>query len=167
MQNWFLVFPYVLLGLCFIPVFFIIWTLSFKKAIGWRFASLFALSQGNDKKAFWGERLLFTVVFILFLILLARPAHISSDVSITQKGVDIMFVVDISKSMITEDIAPNRIEAAKKVLTDFTSISKGNRIGCVIFAGKPFLVAPPTFDTAAMGQIISAISTDSINQNIP
>lgn len=51
---------------------------------------------------------------------------------------------DISKSMLAEDLAPNRLEAAKRVLANFVAKRDGDRFALVVFAGKPFLLAPLT-----------------------
>lgn len=82
-------------------------------------------------------------------------------------GTDIVFVFDISKSMLAEDIVPNRMDAAKRVLANFVAKRQGDRFGLVIFAGKPFLLSPLTSDLEAFSAILSKVTTDSIHQEIP
>jgi Ca-activated chloride channel family protein len=78
-----------------------------------------------------------------------------------------MLVMDISKSMLAEDIAPNRIEAAKQTIDTFLQKLDSDRIGIILFAGKPFASVPLTFDYDAVRNMLTDISTDSINQTIP
>lgn len=74
---------------------------------------------------------------------------------------------DISKSMLAEDLAPNRLEAAKRVLANFVAKRDGDRFALVVFAGKPFLLAPLTGDTEAFLAILSKVTTDTIRQELP
>lgn len=69
--------------------------------------------------------------------------------------------------MLAEDIKPNRIEAAKKVMGDFVSRFTSDRLAVVIFAGKPFLSTPLTFDYTALVDAVEHVTTDSIRQDVP
>ncbi len=69
--------------------------------------------------------------------------------------------------MLAEDIKPNRIEAAKKVMSDFVSRFTSDRLAIVLFAGKPFLSTPLTFDYTALVDAVEHMTTDSIRQDIP
>lgn len=69
--------------------------------------------------------------------------------------------------MLAEDIKPNRIEAAKKVMSDFVSRFTSDRLAIVLFAGKPFLSTPLTFDYTALVSAVEQMTTDSIRQDIP
>ena len=68
---------------------------------------------------------------------------------------DIMIVFDISLSMLAEDINPNRIEVAKAVVRDFISSRTSDRIGLIIFAGKPFVSVPFSTDYNGIKNIVS------------
>lgn len=78
-----------------------------------------------------------------------------------------MIVLDLSKSMLAEDITPNRINSAKEVISSFIDSKSENRIGIIGFAGKPFVFSPLTFDTTSLISTISTITVDSIRQEIP
>jgi len=78
-----------------------------------------------------------------------------------------MLVMDISKSMLAEDITPNRLQAAKSTIDMFLQKLESDRIGIILFAGKPFASVPLTFDYEAVRNILGEVSTDSINQTIP
>jgi Ca-activated chloride channel family protein len=107
------------------------------------------------------------VIFSFFVCILANPVSISNRTDISKKGIDIAIVFDISKSMLAEDIKPNRIEAAKKVMSDFVSRFTSDRLAIVLFAGKPFLSTPLTFDYTALVDAVERMTTDSIRQDIP
>lgn len=69
--------------------------------------------------------------------------------------------------MLAEDIKPNRIEVAKRVMSDFVSRFTSDRLAIVLFAGKPFLSTPLTFDYTALVYAVEQMTTDSIRQDIP
>jgi len=126
------------------------------------------------KKAFWGnvrikyfKTFLKVLIFSLFVIIIANPGAYNITVEESKNGIDIALVLDISKSMLAEDVKPNRIEAAKKVIVNFIQKIDSDRLSMVIFAGKPFVSVPMTFDYNTLIQFIENIDTDSINQNIP
>lgn len=87
------------------------------------------------------------ILTVLFLIIaLARPQSTSTSESIDSEGIDIVMSVDVSGSMLAEDLKPNRIEAAKKVAEQFVRSRPTDRIGLVIFAGESFTQVPITID---------------------
>ena len=87
-----------------------------------------------------------------------------TDVSVPQ---DIMIVFDISLSMLAEDISPNRITMAKNVVRDFILNRTGDRIGLIIFAGKPWISVPFSTDYSGISSIVSGLSPDLIRQELP
>ncbi|MFA6091141.1 MAG: VWA domain-containing protein [Candidatus Gracilibacteria bacterium] len=107
------------------------------------------------------------MIFSLFVCILANPVSSSKRTDISKKGIDIAIVFDISKSMLAEDIKPNRITAAKKVMSDFISHFTSDRLAIILFAGKPFLSTPLTFDYTALIDAVEQMTTDSIRQDIP
>jgi Ca-activated chloride channel family protein len=79
---------------------------------------------------------LFAAIIALLIVALARPQTSNEKVEQWTEGIDIMLVVDISRSMTIEDFKPNRLEAAKKVAKDFIAGRFQDRIGIVIFSGR-------------------------------
>ncbi|GHV43651.1 aerotolerance protein BatA [Bacteroidia bacterium] len=75
------------------------------------------------------------------------------------EGVDIMLAIDVSSSMLAEDFSPNRLEAAKKVATDFVSGRTSDRIGIVVFSGESFTQCPLTIDHNILKTQIDAIKS--------
>ena len=84
--------------------------------------------------------------FICIVIALARPQTSNVNETINSEGLDIVMAMDISGSMLAEDFHPNRIEAAKKVATEFIENRPTDRIGLVIFSGESFTQCPLTTD---------------------
>ncbi len=79
-------------------------------------------------------------------VALARPQSSNTSETIDSEGIDIVLSLDVSGSMLAEDLKPNRIEAAKKVALDFVDARQGDRIGLVIFSGESFTQCPITID---------------------
>ncbi len=105
--------------------------------------------------------------FSIIIISLARPTITSQQTEVSKDGIDIVILLDISKSMLAEDMNPSRIEAAKSVISSFTKELTSDRIGIILFAGKPFASVPLTFDYEAVENILSEANTDTINQSVP
>jgi len=95
---------------------------------------------------------LFFVIAVIFLILAcAGPRWGSYYQDVQRKGVDIIFLLDVSHSMQAQDIKPDRLERAKREITDFLKIAAGDRVGLVLFAGDAFVQSPLTLDYDAVG----------------
>lgn len=108
----------------------------------------------------------FTLICLIWACLvfaLANPQMGSGVEKGKRKGIDIMFCIDVSNSMLAQDYTPNRLEAAKRALLLFVDKLKGDRIGIVVFAGNAFVQLPITSDYAAAKMFISAISTQVIS----
>lgn len=103
-----------------------------------------------------------TVVFVLFIITLARPQLGCVWEDVHRRGVDIFVVLDVSDSMLAEDIDPSRLERAKRELIDFMNILEGDRIGLIVFAGSSFIQCPLTLDYNAIQMFVDTISTNSV-----
>jgi len=98
----------------------------------------------------------------LMLFALAGPRWGSHYEEVSQKGVDIMLVIDVSPSMLVEDIAPNRLERARREILDFIKVVAGDRVGLIAFAGAAFIQCPLTLDYAALEMFLSALQPDLI-----
>ncbi|MCQ2285279.1 MAG: VWA domain-containing protein [Bacteroidales bacterium] len=99
-----------------------------------------------------------------FIFALANPQVGSSLEKGKRKGVDIMVCLDISNSMLAEDIKPNRLDASKMALSRFIDKLKGDRIGLVVFAGKAFVQLPITSDYAAAKMFINYVTPEMMNE---
>ena len=102
------------------------------------------------------------LVYTLVVIVLARPQTYNSWDNKDAEGIDIMLTMDISASMLTEDVFPNRIEVAKEVASDFISGRPNDNIGLTIFAGEAFTQCPMTVDHAALLNLLHNVRTDLV-----
>lgn len=82
----------------------------------------------------------------LLIMALARPQTGITSESVTAEGIDIVLAMDVSSSMLAEDLQPNRLEAAKTVAAEFVQGRRNDRIGLVAFAGEAYTQAPLTLD---------------------
>ncbi|MDO8946399.1 MAG: VWA domain-containing protein [Desulfocapsaceae bacterium] len=108
------------------------------------------------KKGLW-----LLALFFCFLAL-ARPQYGFKWVEVKRKGIDILFALDTSKSMLTEDIRPNRLERAKLAIMDFVNQLEGDRVGLLPFAGSAFLMCPLTIDYNAFEASLTTVNTATI-----
>lgn len=90
---------------------------------------------------------------------LARPQSGNVTEQIESEGIDIVISMDVSGSMLAEDLKPNRIEAAKRVAADFVDKRQTDRIGLVVFAGESFTQCPVTIDHQVVKEQISQIKS--------
>ena len=106
------------------------------------------------------QLLLRLLAFTLLVIALARPQTHNSWNNETVEGIDIMLAMDVSTSMLAEDLEPNRIEAAKKVAAEFIAGRPNDNIGLTIFAGEAFTQCPMTIDHASLLSLLQNVRTD-------
>ena len=136
--------------LLIIPVVYSIWYFFKRRNINSEilFSNLGSLNKTKTLK----NRLrdlpqIFNIVAICLLIIaLARPQSSTNWEESTTEGIDIVLSMDISGSMLAEDLKPNRLEASKDVAVDFISKRVNDRIGLVIFSGESFTQCPLTTD---------------------
>ena len=96
------------------------------------------------------------------IVALARPqTGITSETLLTE-GIDIIMVMDVSSSMLAEDLEPNRLQAAKGVAADFVGGRRNDRIGLVAFAGEAFTQAPLTLDYSVVQSLIGELQVGII-----
>lgn len=110
------------------------------------------------------------VVLALLAVALARPLSGPRSGTAERSGVDLVILLDVSKSMLVEDLEPNRIEAVRKELREWLQTSAGDRVGLVPFAGDAFVMAPLTFDYQALDFVLAEVGPKSISSggsNLP
>jgi Ca-activated chloride channel homolog len=98
----------------------------------------------------------------LLIFSLARPQYGFDLEQVEQRGLDIVVAIDTSKSMLAEDIAPDRLERAKLAALELLQDAKTDRLGLVAFAGEAFVECPLTIDDTAFQQSVQAVDVNSI-----
>lgn len=130
-----------------------------------RFAAPNLLAQltrnvsGTTRRA---KNILFLLGLFCCFIALARPQYGDRWVEVKRKGIDILFAVDTSKSMMARDVLPSRLDRAKLAIGDFVSRLEGDRVGLMPFAGSSFLMCPLTTDYEAFNSSLRALDTTII-----
>jgi Ca-activated chloride channel homolog len=122
------------------------------------FALTVGVSPARRKLRFGG--LILSVA--LLLVALARPQYGFDLQKIERRGLDIVVAIDTSKSMLAEDIAPDRLERAKLAALDLMQRAKADRLGLVAFAGDAFLECPLTFDNTAFQQCVQNLNVNTL-----
>ncbi|MDX1775238.1 MAG: VWA domain-containing protein [Desulfobulbales bacterium] len=121
------------------------------------------LARVNPVRRRWKAAILL-FAFGLLIVGLARPAWNLQQTTVTRKGRDVVFVLDVSKSMLAEDLAPNRLQRAKLAIADVIAKLQGDRVGLLVFAGTAAVKCPLTLDYGFFRMMLDEISTESISR---
>src|SRR6185503_4749158 len=98
----------------------------------------------------------------LIVVSLAQPRWGYTFEDVKRKGLDLLIAVDTSRSMLSNDVAPNRLERVKLTVHDLIGELQGDRVGLIAFAGRAFLQAPLTIDYDAVVEALNDLDTKSI-----
>lgn len=157
-----------LYGLILIPIIILFWILirrGYRKELE-KFGNYSLVSklmpQLSIAKKNWKFALLIGAMTML-IITLANPQLGSKIEKVQRKGVDIIIAVDISNSMLAEDIKPNRLSRAKRAISKLVDRLQGDRLGLIVFAGEAYTQLPITTDYSAAKMFLSSVSTDYIS----
>jgi Ca-activated chloride channel family protein len=115
---------------------------------------------------FWKQLAPQLELLVLALVIagLAGPYEESRFELIDDEGVDVMLVLDVSLSMLAEDLPPNRLEALRRIASDFVSRAGGNRIGIVIFAKDSYVQTPLTTDHRSLLDLLDSVTVYTLDQ---
>ena len=129
------------------------------------FSSTKILSQrSNYKKRLIRLPLFLRIIASIFIIFaLSRPQSTNNWQENTTEGIDVIMAIDISGSMLAEDLKPNRLEAAKNVAIDFISNRSNDRIGLVVFSGESFTQCPLTTDHTVLVNLFKDIKSGMVD----
>ena len=103
-----------------------------------------------------------TAALCLIIVALARPRSSTEVEKIDSEGIDIVFAMDVSTSMLARDFTPDRISAAKDIAIEFISQRPSDRMGIVVFAGESYTQCPLTTDRATLINLMKEVQTDLI-----
>jgi len=105
-----------------------------------------------------------SLAFIFGVVAALNPRKPGAATSVNKKGIDIAIALDVSKSMLAADLAPNRLERAKQFINKLMNEMPNDRIALVVFAGKAYLQMPLTSDHGAAQLFVSSASPDAVPQ---
>jgi Ca-activated chloride channel family protein len=120
------------------------------------------LTEGFSPRLRNLKRGLWLLAVWLAFVAIARPQMGYEWREVKRKGIDILFAVDTSRSMLAEDLTPNRLERARLGILDFVARLEGDRVGLIPFAGSAFALCPLTLDYDAFRESLNALHTDLI-----
>jgi len=155
-------------ALLVIPVIIVLFLASqfWKRRAQKKFASRQMISRLSPNKSLFKPVLKITILCLAFASLvmaLVNPKNGSKLETVKREGVDIVFAVDVSKSMLAEDIAPNRIEKSKQLVTQIINNLASDRVGIIAYAGKAFPQLPITTDYASAKMFLHSMNTDMLS----
>jgi Ca-activated chloride channel family protein len=160
--------PWALLLVALIPIAYVVRHRVESRRMGTiRYSAADTVAEAKVGTTRWAHRvpgLLRALALVAFAVAFARPQTGISSENVTTEGIDIVIAIDISSSMLAEDLTPNRLEAAKTVAAGFVAGRRNDRIGLVAFSGQAFTQAPLTLDysviTTLLGELQSGMIVD-------
>ena len=165
MKNIEFAYPWILYGLIVIPLL-IIWYVKKsnkqKPSILISTTKFLAKPKGIKSRFFHIPFMLRCFGLSFLIIALARPQHKFSNQFFEGQGIDIMLCLDVSGSMYSTDLLPNRLEASKEVAKNFVRERPGDRIGIVVFGNNGLTMCPLTTDNSALIEQINNITTTDL-----
>ena len=120
------------------------------------------LIKNFSPQLFAGKFVLFSMAFALGIVAVANLRRPGSAENISRKGIDVVIALDVSKSMLATDLAPNRLERAKQMILKLMDQMPNDRIALVLFAGKAYMQMPLTIDHGAAAIFVSSATPDAI-----
>ena len=117
-----------------------------------------------SQKRFVLKFVLVLLAFTAGVLAVMNPRVPGDSANKTRKGIDIAIALDVSKSMLATDLAPDRLERARQFISKLIHEMPDDRVALVLFAGKAYLQLPLTVDHAAASMFVSSVSTDAVPQ---
>lgn len=159
-------FIFISAGIAVLAVLFFA-LLQWKKKVSGRIGDeklVKALTATYSPKLFLLKFILICAAFLVGVFAVMNPRKAGKSESVNRKGIDIAIALDVSKSMLAADLAPNRLERAKQFITKMMNEMPDDRIALVLFAGKAYLQMPLTADHGAAQLFVSSATPDAVPQ---
>lgn len=148
-----------------IVVFFLLLQI-WKRSVQNKFANKRTMRRLSPNRSFFKSVIKIIVLCLAFACLsvaLVNPKVGTKLETVKREGVDIVFAIDVSKSMLAEDIAPNRLEKSKQLVTQIINNLASDRVGIIAYAGKAFPQLPITTDYASAKMFLQNMNTDMLS----
>lgn len=117
-------------------------------------------ADSNPKR--WTKFIVILIAIVCLIFAAANPQVGTKMQEVKQTGIDVFILLDVSNSMLAEDIKPNRIDKAKYQISNLINKLRGDRIGLIIFAGQAYIQFPLTTDYSAANLFLSAVDVNSV-----
>lgn len=159
------IYFYALFAIPFLALLFI-WALVWRRRTQLKFADSQLLKRLSPNRSIFKATLKVIVVSLALVCLsfaLVNPKIGTKIETVKREGVDVVFALDVSKSMLAEDIAPNRLEKSKQLVTQIINSLAGDRVGIIGYAGSAFPQVPITTDFSSAKLFLSSMNTDMVS----
>jgi len=153
-------YPAMGLLLLLVPLYLVLYL----AGLGKRRRNLLVMTGRTMIPGGWITPLPVVISLLLFTVSAMRPVSNPRLKSVEQEGRNIVFVLDVSRSMLAEDLVPNRLERARFDILNSLDSLQGNRVALVAFAGVPVLKCPLTLDYVYFSQALSELNTNSVTR---
>jgi Ca-activated chloride channel family protein len=153
---------FAIVGLIVVFLLVFIW----KKHTQKKFAHSKALRLLSPDRSFfksWLKVIILSLVIASLALALVNPKIGTKIETISRAGVDVVFALDVSKSMLAEDIAPNRLDKSKQLITQIINSLGGDRVGIIGYAGSAFPQVPITTDFSTTKLFLNSMDTDMVS----
>jgi tetratricopeptide (TPR) repeat protein len=120
------------------------------------------LIKNYSSQRFSIKFILISIAFATAVFALANLRSVTGTEKITRNGIDVMIALDVSKSMLAQDVKPTRLDRAKQILNKLIDKLDNDRVGLVIFAGRAYLQMPLTVDHASAKMFIGSVTPDAL-----
>lgn len=157
--------PWYLLALLALPVLLAWYGYRLRRGGTLRFSRVPEARAANPRRTGRLRHVLIvlrSLALAALVVAFARPQTGVTDQRVTTEGIDIVLALDVSSSMLAEDLVPNRLEAAKEVASAFVAGRPNDRIGLVIFGGDAYTQAPLTLDHAVVTELLGQLEVGMV-----
>ena len=154
------------LAMLIVALALFVWRILWQKSVQKKFCSVRAIRRlGPNQSTIksWIKFSVWTLCMSSLIIALVNPKLGTKIETVTRQGVDVVFAVDVSKSMLAEDVAPNRLDKSKQLVTQIINNLVGDRVGVIGYAGSAFPQVPITTDFASAKLFLSNMNTDMVS----
>lgn len=117
-----------------------------------------------SKKRFWLKTILVSSGILFLVLALMDPLFGEEEIKVKREGIDIVYALDLSQSMDAQDVAPSRLDKAKKIISESVQNLGGDRVGLIVFAADAYTISPLTNDYSAIQSYINSAETNLISQ---
>ena len=159
------IYFYILFAIPVVVVLFLL-VMVWKRAVRKRFVDKELLKKLSPNRSTFKSFLKILVLCLAIACMsfaLVNPKIGTKLETVKREGVDIVFALDVSKSMLVEDIAPNRLDKSKQLITQIINNLAGDRVGIIGYAGSAFPQVPITTDFAAAKLFLNSMNTDMVS----
>ena len=156
----------VLLGIIPVLVLLFLYNLYWKRRKQREFCDLELVKKLSPASSWFKQILKFTVVILAIACLvmaLVNPKIGTKMETVKREGIDIVFALDVSKSMLAEDVTPSRLEKSKQLVSQIINSLGSDRIGIVVYAGSAFQILPITTDYAAAKMYLQSVNPGMVS----